>query len=494
MSMIQVSHLTFEYEGTFDLVFEDVSFQIDTDWKLGFVGRNGRGKTTFLRLLMGEYPYQGHIASSVAFDYFPFIVKRQERDTLEVLEGLAPEAEEWEFYRELSKLEVEADVLFRPFSTLSGGEQTKVLLGALFLKQNNFLLLDEPTNHLDVQARYTVGRYLQSKKGFILVSHDRTLLDLCTDHTLSINKKNIEVQKGSFSSWQENKDRQDAYELAKNERLKKDIKRMEEAAKRTARWSDKVEGTKCGTRNSGLRPDRGYIGHQAAKMMKRSKAIEGRQEEAVREKKALLQNIDEADALKMAPLSYPKQVLAHLVDVSVFYGETMAAGPVSFEVKRGERIALCGKNGCGKSSVLRLLAGETLSHTGIVELGSGLVISYIPQDTSHLKGDLRQFARKEGVEESLFKTILRKLDFSREQFEKDMAGYSEGQKKKVLLSASLCKSAHLYLWDEPLNYIDVLSRMQMERVLLQYCPAMVFVEHDSTFTEKIATRKICLDD
>ena len=207
MSMIQVSHLTFGYEGSFDNIFEDVSFQIDTDWKLGFIGRNGRGKTTFLNLLLGRYEYTGTITHSVEFEYFPHPVEDREEMTLTILEGIAPEAQLWEIQRELSLLEVEEGVLYRPFSTLSNGEQTKTLLAALFLKENRFLLIDEPTNHLDTLAREKVGEYLAGKKGFILVSHDRAFLDRCVDHVLSINRADIEVQRGNYSSWQQNKDR-----------------------------------------------------------------------------------------------------------------------------------------------------------------------------------------------------------------------------------------------------------------------------------------------
>ena len=214
MSMIQVKDLTFSYPSSYDLVFERVSFQIGTDWKLGFVGRNGRGKTTFLSLLLGKYEYQGHIQASVAFDYFPYPVEEQDRMTMEVLSAVCPQAEEWELWKELSCLEVREEVLWRPFSTLSHGEQTKVLLAALFLNDGRFLLIDEPTNHLDAKAREIVSAYLKRKKGFILVSHDRRFLDGCVDHILSINRSNIEVQSGNFSAWFTNFQRQQEFEQA----------------------------------------------------------------------------------------------------------------------------------------------------------------------------------------------------------------------------------------------------------------------------------------
>lgn len=177
MSMIKVENLTFSYPSSYDVIFKNANFQIDTDWKLGFVGRNGRGKTTLLNLLLGRYEYSGKIISSVEFDYFPYPVLDKERMTEDILQYVCPQAEEWELMRELSYLDVDTEVLWRPFETLSNGEQTKVLVAALFLNEGHFLLIDEPTKYLDTYARERVSAYLKKKKGFILVSHDRRFLD-----------------------------------------------------------------------------------------------------------------------------------------------------------------------------------------------------------------------------------------------------------------------------------------------------------------------------
>ncbi|SDW21475.1 ribosomal protection-like ABC-F family protein [Paenibacillus sp. CF384] len=490
MSTIQVSNLTFAYEGSYDTIFEKVSFQIDTDWKLGFTGRNGRGKTTFMKLLLGKLEYGGTISSPVSFDYFPFSVNDPDNLTMDVVSDIYPDYELWRLERELSLLKVAEDVLYRPYNTLSNGEQTKVQLAALFLKENHFLLIDEPTNHLDVHARKLVSQYLNGKKGFILVSHDRAFLDHCVDHILSINKTNIDIQKGTFSSWWANKHLQDQFELNENEKLVKDIKRLSDASRRTGQWSHEVEKSKNGTRNSGSKVDKGYIGHKAAKMMKRSKSIEQRQQNAIDEKSKLLKNIETSENLHISQLVYPKPLLAELDHVAIHYDGRTICRDISFTINQGERIALTGPNGSGKTSLLKLILGETIPYTGAFHRGSGLQISYVSQDTSHLRGDLSDYAREQGIDESLFKTILRKLDFSRIQFEKDMSMFSGGQKKKVLIAKSLCEQAHLHVWDEPLNFIDVISRMQIEEVLLEHQPTLIFVEHDIEFTRKIATKTV----
>lgn len=502
MSLIQVSDLSFTYEGSYEPVFEHASFQIDTDWKLGFVGRNGRGKTTFLNLLRKQFEYTGSITASVEFDYFPFAVEEPERMTVEVLEHLPGLADVpfWQVKKELSRLQVTEDVLYRPFATLSNGEQTKVLLAMLFLREGRFLLIDEPTNHLDREAREMVSEYLNSKKGFIMVSHDRKFLDGCVDHILSINRNNIEVQKGNFSSWYENKRLQDEFELAENERLKKDIGRLQESARQSRRWADKVESTKIGRnpRKEEISIDtRAYIGEKSRRMQQRRKNLEHRQEHAIEEKQGLLKNLEQVDSLKLIPLKHHASRLTALDQVTVFYDEMPICQEVSFELMQGDRIFLQGKNGSGKSSILKLilgkdLCGEALNHTGKVYLASGLKISWVPQDTAFLQGSLRDYAVACGVEERLFMTLLRKLDFSREHFEKPMETYSEGQKKKVLIARSLCEQAHLYIWDEPLNFIDVYSRIQIENLILQFAPTLLVVEHDEAFSEKVATRVVRL--
>lgn len=487
MSMIKIENLTFSYPSSYDPIFEQVNFQLDTNWKLGFVGRNGRGKTTLLNLLMGKYEYSGKISSTVTFDYFPYPVSDKERMTEEILQEICPLAEDWERMRELSYLDVDPEVLWRPFETLSNGEQTKVLLAALFLNENHFLLIDEPTNHLDASARERVSAYLAKKKGFILVSHDRRFLDGCVDHILSINKTNIEVQSGNFSSWMENFQRQQAFEAAKNERLKKEIGRLKKAAKQSLTWSDKVEASKVGA------ADKGYVGHKAAKMMKRAKTIEARQNKAMEQKSALLKNAETADELKMQPLKYHGDILASFSEVTVQYENRQVCKPVTLTIRGGQRILLDGKNGSGKSSLLKLLLQEPIAHTGTVTTGAGLVISYVPQDASYLTGTLSEFAERNKLNESLFKAILRKMDLQRVQFEKDMKDFSQGQKKKVLLAKSICEPAHLYVWDEPFNYMDVYSRMQIEQLIVKFSPAMVLVEHDLAFRNAVAPQIVQIE-
>lgn len=514
MAQIQVSDLTFSYDTSADEIFNNVSFNIDTDWKLGLIGRNGKGKTTLLNLFMGKYEYRGGIKSNTRFDYFPYSVNEEDmaQDGVDLIEKWKPQAPLWQVMIQMNELNMDAQCLYRPFGTLSFGERTRVMLAVLFAGDNEFLLIDEPTNHLDSNARDIVKKYLGSKRGFILVSHDRDLLDGVCDHVLVLNRTTIEVQAGNFSSWWDNKEKTDAFKQSENEKHLKEIGKLKSAADRSSRWAQKNENTKIGfdpvKEHDRSMSTRAYIGAKTKKMQSRVKSYEMRIDREIEEKEGLLQDIEKVVDIKVKPLLFHKEVLINANDMALKYvgADKELFADLRFQVKRGERVILSGENGCGKSSILKAVfqkINETghvtgnitgysnekeLEITGNLDVASGMTISYVSQDTSFLSGSLRSFCEREGLSESLFLAVLRQLNFGREQFVKNMEDFSEGQKKKVLIAASLITPAHLYIWDEPLNYIDVFSRMQIEKLILQYKPTMLIVEHDITFQQKVATK------
>jgi lincosamide and streptogramin A transport system ATP-binding/permease protein len=304
--------------------------------------------------------------------------------------------------------------------------------------------------------------------------------------------------------------------MAENERLRKDIKRLEAAARQSSKWADKVESTKMGKGAAKARKkgqisidSMAYNAEKSRRMQQRRKNLERRQQSAIEEKSGLLKNVEAAESLKIHPLKYHSQGLIYLDNAAVSYDGREIFSNLCFALEQGDRLALMGGNGSGKSSILKLIynvaGGEDkkadffpyafpyvskVPYTGQVRTGSGLIISYVPQDTSFLSGGLSEFAKARQIDESLFKAILRKLDFSRVQFEKSIDDFSAGQKKKVLIAASLCQQAHVYIWDEPLNYIDVLSRMQIESLIKDFKPTMLFVEHDRAFCDNVATKVV----
>ena len=398
MAQINVNNLTFAYEGSFDNVFENTSFSIDTNWRLGFVGRNGKGKTTFLNLLLGKYEYEGNISTNTIFDYFPYIVNSEEltKTAGELIESWKPGVEIWRVMCELPELSIDAELLYRPFGTLSFGERTKIMLAILFSGGNDFLLIDEPTNHLDKEAREIVKSYLKKKKGFILVSHDRDVLDACIDHVLVLNRASIEVQTGNFSSWWENKEKADSNARVENEKHLKEIGKLEVAAERAGRWAEKSENTKIGfdpiKEHDRSIDTRGYIGAKTKKMQKRVKAYEGRIDREIEKKEGLLNDIEEVTDLKLMPLKYHKERLLFGRDYSFKYkdSDNNVFDGLSFEINNGDRVVIDGENGSGKSSLIKAILdmnrgivkeNANYEGEGILEVPENLVISYINQDT-----------------------------------------------------------------------------------------------------------------
>lgn len=494
MSLVNIKDLTFAYDGG-ENIFDNVSFSFDTSWKTGLVGRNGRGKTTFLKLLAGKYTYNGTISASTDFEYFPFKIPDTEWLCFEIAEAVFPNVEQWRIIRELNLTDTGEELLYRPFSTLSGGEQTRFMLAVLFAKENAFLLIDEPTNHLDADARAAVADYLNKKDGFMLVSHDRALLDGCTDHTISINRSDIQVCKGSFSVWYENKKLADKSALHENEKLRRDIARLRASAAQTSQWADSAEKKQYAGKNAdkdekfaGRRP---YYGEKSRRMQQQRKNIVRRFSGMIEEKEGLLNNIESSAPLKLLCEDFRIKTLVRLEDISVFYGSRQIFKNVSFTINRGDIIRLKGRNGCGKSSIIKLLLGCDMRYTGEMHIANGLKISYVPQDTSHLSGTVSDLCGG-AADITLFRTILRKLDFSRDAFSQPLNELSEGQRKKALIAKSLSEHAHLYIWDEPLNFTDIYTRIQLEDVIKKYHPAMLIVEHDDTFCRNICASTVTI--
>lgn len=310
----------------------------------------------------------------------------------------------------------------------------------------------------------------------------------------------MEIQSGNFSSWWENKKRKDQFSESENKKHLREIATLKRAVDQSGRWAKKSENSKIGfdptKEHDRSISSRAYIGAKTKKMQKRVKQYEQRIEREIGEKEGLLQDIENPEQLKMNVLEYHKSTLLYAKDVSIKYS---ADSPdvlhhFDFQLERGERVFLHGRNGSGKSTFIKAILSGNDSNLviskGELNIGAGLVISYINQDTSFLHGNIKDFCSERKLDESLFCTLLKKMDIDRVQFTKLLEDYSEGQKKKVIMAASLMTPAHLYIWDEPLNYIDVFTKMQIEELILAYKPTMILVDHDIQFQEKIATRVV----
>lgn len=389
---------------------------------------------------------------------------------------------EWELKRELKLFKISEDLLWQPFNTLSGGEQTKLMLCALFCQADHFFLLDEPTNHLDLAGRKELVAYLKQKKqGFIIASHDRTFLDQTIDHTLVIERSQVRLENGDLASYEMQKKRRDSHDIQQNAKTRHELKRLKQAALTKENWASQAERQKQNNSHA----DKGFIGRRAAKVMKRASALKSRAEEQIKQKETQLKNLEVSEPLSLNYRPTHKQVLVEAKDFTLAY-EKQLFSPLNFEVKAGEIVVLKGNNGSGKTSLFQaLLKSSKSTVSGELSLNTQN-ISVVRQDFSTDRGTLKEFAQKRELDYTLLLTLLKKLGFERHTFDVLLENMSLGQQKKVQLAASLATPAELYLWDEPLNYLDTYNQDQLLALLQETKPALLVIEHDQNFIDQIA--------
>jgi len=520
MANILCRKVSFGYDGTERNVFTDLDLVIDTGWRTALTGRNGRGKTTLLRLIQGELaPDRGSIERSIDVQRFPVTVTVTDPDlsTFDAAKDAAGPFRHWEremarlldagddaalahygtlqtrfqeaggyeidadLERELAALGIDSRLRSRRFDRLSGGERTRCLLAGLFARQAGFPLIDEPTNHLDRAGRERVAEYLHAKPGFLMVSHDRAFLDACVDHVIALNPDTVETRRCTFSTWRKTfRERLERQERA-NAGLRREIGRLEGAARQRRRGADKREAEK------GAHTDKGFIGARAARQMKRAIAVEQRADKAVEERRQTLVDIERTYPLRLpGPSHRPARPLVTAHDLAVVRGQPLFA-PVSFRVRSGDRLAVVGPNGSGKTSLLELLGGAALGFEGTLTRPARIELARVRQQPRWTTGFLSDYLAAEGMHEARFRQVMAALGVRGATLERRLESLSPGQRKKVELARSFVFPADLLLWDEPLNFLDIDAREAIQEVVSQDAPTMVFVEHDATFVDRVAT-------
>lgn len=495
MSNIKISNLSFKYSDSIENIFNNLNLDLDSSWKLGLVGRNGRGKTTFLNLLQGKLQGTGAIQSKLEFNYFPLNVKNKEQLTLYALEEHV-QFDQWELERELNLMQVDTNLIWQPFNTLSGGEQTKVLLALSFINKDAFPLIDEPTNHLDEKSRIQVVRYLQKhSQGYIVVSHDRDFLNQITNHILAIEHTEIHLYQGNYASYEDTKEKRDKFNQEKNEKLRGQIKALNESRQRIKGYSLQSENNKkASAHKNEIHADinKGFFGHKAAKIMKRSKNIERRMDKDIQDRKGLMTNVESVPELEMNFQPNYHSTLLETRHLDLKVKDKKLFKDLNLIIRNRGIVSLEGKNGAGKSTFLKSILNKStdVTYQGILNLTNGLRVSYLPQDFVEYSGTLAEFSQKEHLSYEKILNVLRKMGFPRSSFETRIEEMSIGQQKRVSIAKSLVEEADLYLWDEPANYLDVFNQDQLIDVLRKTKPAMLLVEHDEYFISQVASKRI----
>lgn len=499
MSTISLKNVSFAYDGQ-DKIFDNLNLNLDSNWKLGLIGRNGRGKTTFMKMLLKQVEYQGTIQSDLEFNYYPQVINDPDNLTIYALQEQF-NFEEWELKRELNLLHAKENIIWQPFSTLSGGEQTKILLALCFINQHSFALLDEPTNHLDEDTRNQVAQYLHNKKqGLIVISHDRNFVDKVVDHTLAIEMQKIRLEQGNYTRYEKQKELEDESNIAYNAKLEKQIKNLHASQQKMQTFAQRSESNKnAGAKMKGdIRHrstvyDKGFMGHKAAKKMKLAKNVEARLDKNIEERKGLLKNIEADNDLAMNFVPDHRKHLITAKGISLAYDKLPLFQPTTFDLMRGHQIVITGKNGIGKSSLFKAITNTFAGTiTGKLHSADKISISYLSQIEQSNNLSLKDFAQKHHLNYADFLNILHKLGTERDIFTNSINQMSSGQQKKVYLAKSLLEPANLYLWDEPLNYLDVFNQEQIIQLIKKYHPTMLVIEHDQRFIDELGAQVIHL--
>lgn len=501
-----------KYYGA-NLIFENISFEIKTGEKVGLIGPNGVGKTTIFRIITNNENTEGEIFKrkelklgyleqiplynnqqkglDVLYSAFENLlnIRKKMREcevklsskiedyekTIQIYGELQQDYERLDGYRIDEKIHRITkginldDLLDKEFNLLSGGEQTKIILGRVLLMEPDVMLLDEPTNHLDMKSIEWLENYLKEYEGAVLIiSHDRYFLDNVVNKLIEINSNGTDVYFGNYSYYVVEKERR-FYEAMKwygNQQNK--IKRMEEQIHRYRVWGEMRDSDK---------------------MYKKAKELEKRLEKMDKLKKPIL----EKRKVYLSGLDGGRtgKIAVAVDNVSKKFDNKLIISDISFELYFGDSFALLGDNGSGKTTLLKLINDELLPDKGEVKLGSRVMLGYLPQIVEFEDEEISiidLFVNNLEITVSDARKELAKVLFFGEDVFKKIRVLSGGEKSRLKLSMILYKKANLLILDEPTNHLDIDSREILEEALLEFNGTLLFVSHDRYFINKLASR------
>ena len=512
-AMIEIALREVEkYYGS-NQVLKGVSFEVKTGDRLGLLGKNGAGKTTVFRVITGidscdagvvSIRKGAHIGmldqffeftaswtvSNVLYSAYDDLMKIRQRLTqLERLLGCESGSEKhMHEYGTLQQLfearqgylmeqniaKICTGLAFPPpflqqeFSLLSGGEQTKVMLGRLLLKSPDILLLDEPTNHLDVDSIEWLEEYLGEYKGTVLIiSHDRYFLNKVVTGVIEIKDGKSELYRGDYAYYVVEKEARQQRQLEQYEQEQKKIQQLEAAAKRLHEWGKQADNPQ---------------------MHRQAFSIEKRIERMVKTEKPQLEKQLNARFMHQR-FSSGETIIGK--DLTKSYDGRVLLDGTHFSLRKGERTALLGENGSGKSTLLKIITGETAPDRGDIKLGASVRYGHLPQVITFENEEQSVLAMIRitlAVTEAEARRILAHFRFKREDVYKRLGSLSGGERSRLYLCLLMQKQANLLILDEPTNHLDIESREWLEAALREFGGTIFFVSHDRYFIDKFATR------
>jgi len=514
-------------------VLHGVSFTISPGEKIGLVGPNGGGKTTLLKLILRQIePDQGDIA--IAGEPEIGYVRQDVLDdeNLTVGKALLGEMEKLEARLtqlskeitaspddegELAKYEVIEEELATRFgngyrsrcekalarfgfdldrhkakvNVLSPGERARLELARVLVLEPSLLILDEPTNFLDIGQREWLERFLEEFSGTALVvSHDRVFLNRVVNRIFELRRARLTVYEGDFDDYELARAQERARLVHEHDVQQKEIHKLERVAGERKVWSARREKTKTSTGDSG------FASHRAAKMAKRAKHAEKRIEQMIEAHEAKKPLVDKRPKPVLVTDELPDKRAVVAKDLTKSYNGRTVIDGASFEMRTGERVALIGPNGSGKTVLLRMLVNELKPDKGEAQFGAGIKPGYFPQDVAFL--DLKRTALEEvmesGADQETAHTVLGTLLLPKRFADKKLSELSAGERSKVLLARILAGGTNLLILDEPTNHLDIDALLALESLLSGVPVGVLFASHDRALLAKLADRVLEIKD
>lgn len=523
------SDLYFRHASSPDFLFKSVTFEINPKDRVGLVGPNGSGKSTLLRILTGELgTYSGQVARrrELRVGYIPqesvaSTERSVEDHVLSVLAGLfemrlqlrrmetdlqsvilanayATLLTDYElqggFQAEVKATQVLEGLGFDarerslPLSYLSSGQRARAELARLLLTPADLLLIDEPTNHLDIAARQWLEDHLSRlETAYLLVSHDRALLLKATSRTLELRRGTLSVYEGDYAYYREHRELRDRQALQQYEAHQRRRAAARQASERRMALSRKVSRTPKGQRHC-----KDFYGHKAAKVARTARILKERVERGPAPAKPWVE--DPIPDLEFPNVTRSGDPALRGDRLSKTYDGKRLFQDLSFSVGRGERCAIVGPNGCGKTTLLRLLLGLEAPDSGNVHLGAHITLGYLAQEGENLNPGKSPVALCRDVydNETWVRTILGCLRIRGQLAERPVSSMSLGERSKVGLARLLLSGANILLLDEPTNHLDIDAREAVEETLARFPGTILFVTHDPFFLERLADTRLCL--
>lgn len=473
-------------------VLSGVSLTIREGERVGLIGENGSGKTTLLKIIAGlEKPDGGNMQKepqSMTIGYVPQAPDASSSETVcEFLQRSAGLEGNEEYKIPIALSEVESDLLIdKRFGELSSGQKTRVYLARLLLNQPDILLLDEPTNHLDITALNWLEHYLANYDGSVLVvSHDRRFLDNLVAKIAELDNGEIKIYGGNYSFYREQKEIEKESEKRQYEIQQQIIKRLEDEARKKKEQIQKLEKSDKPTRDHDKFAATFFANRASRKFAKVAQVLESRLEK--------IERLDKPEAdIELSTIFKPKnessQTALFVKDVSKSFGDQPILKDFKLLINRGEKVVLTGPNGSGKTTLINLILGRLKPDKGTIELGNGVEIGYLPQESGEIsvsKSLLQYLVEDIGLDQTNAHKLAKKFLFSDDNLRTSVNDLSSGQKSRLALAKIMASGANFIILDEPTNHLDISARESLEKAVISYPGTLLVVSHDRYFLDMI---------